>query len=831
MVDCVQRVETALGRKLEPEELGRLKKKVDDFTATMRGEDLSYDDWLELARKFQDEQVTAAKINKIITAKNLKARAKATQWIKDTFPDNPGHGLEAFMRKSQVLREGTMNSVANFVETEMAWGLSLSQRLARQGLLKDALSGAFDRDIFRVMKAIDANQPVTQFDPKAVQIAQTLRDMNNAMVEKANRYGAFIGKIDGYVVAREHNAARIKGAEQAWKQMVLTRLDWDKSFDGKIATDRAEFVDNLLAQLSAGVHIKADEAPPSGFGTASEARALSHHRKMHFLSPDDDFEYMQQFGNGTLMGNWAGQAMRMGRSIGLMQKLGPSASHNYKQIVQDLMKAYKGDSQKLESIRDADRTIEREILPNLTGADEIPWNPTAAKGWSEWRALQGAAKLGAAALSAISDVMYTASQYRYWGDSPLAGARDWITAVSRMDGVPLEERIEALEMLGVEADTIAARISRFNVGDQIPGLFSDLQNKVFLYSGMSWVTESGRYAASVGHARRMAMWSQKGWGNLSQRQQDLLKKHGISDSMWDVIRQGIEQGPQGKDWLTPTGIEGLPDSVFSTYLTNQGVNPTNNRIKLAREEMSQIMKNMFYEISTEAINNPDTHVMGMMRRGTRPGDLVGEADRSFGQFKSFPVSVIKRTMGREAYGYGPEIGLVDSLTASASPIAGLTTLMMYSMIAGYISMTAKDLAKGREPRELNAKTLIAAFLQGGGAGLYGDFLFGEAKSRFGQDPITTFMGPTFGTASDIYKLYGRAKEGDMAASGIFNLVSNNTPFINLWYTRAAVDYLFLYRMKEWMNPGYLHRMEQRMMKENAQEMLYSPSSEIPYGGF
>lgn len=41
-------------------------------------------------------------------------------------------------------------------------------------------------------------------------------------------------------------------------------------------------------------------------------------------------------------------------------------------------------------------------------------------------------------------------------------------------------------------------------------------------------------------------------------------------------------------------------------------------------------------------------------------------------------------------------------------------------------------------------------------------------------------------------------------------VQGNTSFLNLFYTRIALDYLVFYRLQEWMNPRSLSRMESEM---------------------
>jgi len=45
----------------------------------------------------------------------------------------------------------------------------------------------------------------------------------------------------------------------------------------------------------------------------------------------------------------------------------------------------------------------------------------------------------------------------------------------------------------------------------------------------------------------------------------------------------------------------------------------------------------------------------------------------------------------------------------------------------------------------------------------------------------------------------------------------------LFYTRAAMDYLFIYGIMEHNSPGYLRRMERRLEREKGQEFFFPPS--------
>ena len=153
---------------------------------------------------------------------------------------------------------------------------------------------------------------------------------------------------------------------------------------------------------------------------------------------------------------------------------------------------------------------------------------------------------------------------------------------------------------------------------------------------------------------------------------------------------------------------------------------------------------------------------------------------------------------------------------------------------GYFSMQAKELAKGREARPLNATSVIAAALQGGALGIYGDFLFGEAN-RFGGGTLQTLAGPGITTFSDTADLLLKSRDilvtGDGDARGdLIRLIKSNIPFANLFYTKQALDYMIWYQLQEAVNPGYLARMEARVRKENAADFWLPPSSVVATGG-
>jgi hypothetical protein len=141
---------------------------------------------------------------------------------------------------------------------------------------------------------------------------------------------------------------------------------------------------------------------------------------------------------------------------------------------------------------------------------------------------------------------------------------------------------------------------------------------------------------------------------------------------------------------------------------------------------------------------------------------------------------------------------------------------------GYLAMTMKDLLKGRNPRDpTSIKTWTAAMTQGGGLGIYADFLFGE-YNRYGGG-LETLGGPSISFIGDVLRLYGRATDGDDVSANAVRFGINNAPFINLFWVRPVLDYLLLYQFQEALNPGFLRRYERRVEKENNQTFWLKPS--------
>ena len=97
-------------------------------------------------------------------------------------------------------------------------------------------------------------------------------------------------------------------------------------------------------------------------------------------------------------------------------------------------------------------------------------------------------------------------------------------------------------------------------------------------------------------------------------------------------------------------------------------------------------------------------------------------------------------------------------------------------------MVAKDISKGRTPRNpLSLATFGAAFMQGGGLGLLGDFFLGTAD-RCGNQLTANMVGPALTELSNLAVMTGQLAQGKFGEAGetAVRTITNTMRFVNLW---------------------------------------------------
>jgi hypothetical protein len=321
-------------------------------------------------------------------------------------------------------------------------------------------------------------------------------------------------------------------------------------------------------------------------------------------------------------------------------------------------------------------------------------------------------------------------------------------------------------------------------------------------TGADWWMKRMQVSASFGMSHHMALQAGLDFASLNPEYRRVFTLYGIGDREWNAIRGSTQKLVDGLPYI-------LPENVSD---------------KIAAEKL----KTYFTDQTGYLALEPDSRTRAMMLQGTRPGTWTGETARFIMQFKSFAGAYMQKIVARELYGRGYEgDSVVGALKNGQGEIGGLSQLILASTLLGYSSLALKDLAGGKTPRDpttdpaMAGRVFLASMVQGGGAGIYGDFLFGSA-SRAGGGTLETVAGPAAGVIGRTVDLYHQAIAGqDVGASAVREAL-NQTPFLNLFYTKLALDYLIMWNIQDTLNPGYVRRMQRNAEKQYGQTYWLQP---------
>ena len=806
------------------------------------------------------EEIKIQKIKNKKNAINDEIRnRKLTEFVLKEFPDNPAEGLIAIMVGSNRRTTGSRSSVAvlqNASVNQLIAGFNAKLRKNNLELLfRDGLQGITEaetqRRVTRTMAELNQQQTVTEQrlgqKPKVteknkdiIKLAEIMEEYSEMIRQKLNDRGANIAKMWGYIVKQSHdpysvrNAANVLGKNlddikggsnynknfKVWKDFVMQKLDADRTFANTNNID--EFMTEAFNSLVGNKYLIADGASNSYGGKTSKdvAKGSKFKRVLHFKTPDDWFDYNDKFGVGNLKESFFSGIQTAGRNIGMMDGLGTKPLDNFEKIRFAVRKSLAKNEETADISSIASYTKFDKYMKVIDGSIYTVEGFGLARYSAIARAIASMAKLGGATISAAADVGIYGSEMRFQGRTFLGGMAEAMGSLLKIKNT--KQKKDIAQMLGFIVDnTIYDMSARHQVGDNLSKGWSSTQRTFFKYNALAWWTNTLKEGSMLGMANYFARQKNLEFGKLNKQLQELFSMYDIDATKWDVIRKtAMEKADDGMEFINIGMLDQITDADMKKILNLNKV--TESQLRIEKDKFKASVSGMLLDRSIYAVIEPDARLKGDMTRGMLAGTPEGEAIRFMGQFKAFPFAIMAKVLGRElSYFKGPNVTKADY----GRGFVGIVGLMITQGILGYVSMTAKDLLRGKGPRDpSNTKTIMAAFLQGGGLGIYGDVLFKEVRGS--ADVAAAAVGPVLLTAGDVIAAinYGIRGEGGKAGKAAYRTVSANIPFLNLFYIKAVFDYMIGFQMMETMNPGVLKRVEKRMKKDCNQEYLFTKPS-------
>lgn len=668
--------------------------------------------------------------------------------------------------------------------------------------------------------------------------AKAFHDVAESARQTFNALGGNIGKLVDWGMPQHHSQVLVaKAGQQAWVDATLPLLDRTRYVD----EHGAQLNDAQVRQFLSGAWdtISTDGInnlqPGKNNGTGKRANRHDDSRQIHFKDAESVIDYWGQYGEKTPLEILMGHVESMAKDIAMIEKLGPNPNATWKtirdQALQDAVKADRVNTQKYEG-----QAVALDTLFNyVSGARQPSMRPWLSVTADVLAALNVSAKLGSAAIAS------------FFGDKPLFEAvshannipaiQRWQTELSALDPTNPADR-KLLMSQGLMLDYIKSTLNRFY--DELGGgpnaikqTTGKIANAVMKITGMGLLNEGrkGAFGITAMAAIGDELAAGRSFADLADSDVRLLKTWGITVSDWNTWALAQRETMSLRyatveNVLTPEAIARIPDDA----LRSAGIIGQLDGPKEAEAARRNAIVKLLGAVNTEsefAIVTPGWKERSQFYGGTQRGTFKGELWRSFLQFKSFPWAVFQRGMD-----------LVANAETPTGKSAAVAYLVFATTLAGAMTIQTREMLAGKDPRNMVAddwwKFWGAAFIQGGGAGIYGDFLSSGSKTRMGTGVLEVMAGPTIGPLLEM-GITGPLKEFDSQLEGKdYNLgatelrgVKGFVPGSNIWYLRAALDHMIWQQAMEAVSPGYLSSMRQRTLRETGQSWWWEPGEMTP----
>ena len=787
------------------------------------------------AERLAERTRIAAALQKRHAALNILARDRLDQTI-EAFKRaglSPRNALLAVMEGTQQGVDGARNSVYARqlgYESRYVGGMIAEIQKNRPHLLNTLSDKRLSDDVFREMGELrEGGTPGATGNDDAKYLASVFAKYAELSRTELNKLGASIGKLDGWAGAQVHDDLKmIQAGKDTWVDTIAPLLDLQRTFPETSPNEVRDILKDVYDTLITGVPNKVTgKEKGQRVNPANLAKSLGKTRVLHFKNAESALTYRDAFGYGNSIYGVMAHQRRAAQMAAQMEVFGPNPEIMFNSLVEaerrKLRDSDLSPAQKVKEIEklNAESGALRGAFDVMSGAISRPGSVKVAKIAGDIRAVQSMAKLGGAVLTAMpTDVVGAAQAAMFRGSGFWNGMVEQVSGIFR--GRPKGEQAEISFLFGEGFDSLIGEVMNRGMASDGPvGKLSRLQETFFKWNGLNWWTDVGRSVVGRTVAAEMGMRAKTAFNDLPDNYKHVLGLHGIGEKQWEAIRSAGTREIGGKAYITPDAVRDLPDEAVRPLVSDRLATAKTDERKAeiledGRRELELSLLRFVADETNYAIVETDAASRRIATWGTRPGTFAGEAARFVMQFKGFPIAFSQRILGRSLFGGRGATKyqrIMNNAPHLGALMAGLT-------VAGYMAMTMKDAAKGYwPPRDpLDPKVMTAALTQGGALGIYGDFLFGEAN-RFGSGALETFSGPFIGTLSDLINVPLKARtalekgESPKMAGDLLNLALNNTPFINLAYTRPALDILFINSLKNWASPGYTNRQRRNRQRD------------------
>lgn len=746
--------------------------------------------------------------------------------------------------------DGSWNA-ASALRQLVEWGQSATHQSVEG--IRQALEGSYLRDIGefiadhqrnifgRVRSKAGLRNVVRELkgeatgDPRARLVADAVRKTIERARREFNAAGGEIAKMEGYDLPHHWDRKKI-GAVPAdtWAARLHDEMDWDRILDR--ATEKPfsqsgrEARMHFLVDVHEGIRTGGwNRREPSGLRAGrSLAKSRVDHRVLHFKTADGWMKINDEFGTADPFAAVVEHLKAMARDTAQMRVLGPNPSAGLEFARQTALRLANERPWKPSSpisagefrltysdaaaeVRGVGEQAQR-MLAMVSGAANAPEMDLFANFMAGVRHWLIASQLGGAMLSAVSDVGFMGMASRHVGMDP----KQVLTRMAKTLALPENRRIMLRAGIIAESAASTGVVQARLMGEAYgPPAMAQLSEFTLRASGLTAWTDISRGVFKLEFYGLLAENAGRAFDQIDAPLRELVfEARGITAADWDIIRAtGLH-----RDAAEPDATFLIPDDIRR----RADLDP-DQALELSLKLQSAIQEQVEFAVPSASLRGRATMQVGA------PGTIGGEILRSALMYKNFTLSLMYNQLGRVLFH-----------KVRGNRLGNVVMFALATTAAGGLAMQLKEIAKGRDPHDMTTGTFWkAAMIQGGGLGIFGDFLY-STENRFGGGFGSTVAGPVVGLIDRTAGLTGainraltepdpekKSQRWDAAQREAIRFANQFSGPTNLWYMNTAFDRMVWDGLQEWLDPGAAEAFA-RAEKKRVNE--YGNRSYAPPGG-
>jgi len=760
----------------------------------------------------------------------LTAQAKILKWIKEfrnvSGELDPAEAMVAVLASNHRMPFTDVEARFNTVRGQIYQRMTNYLLKFRRNMTGGIRNADEMKDVVREMF-----QPGSTKNPIAADLAAAAMDAMEFARLKFNVAGGRIAKLKNYGMPQHHDSITItKYGKQQWIDKVRPMLDKElminertglKFDDGSLEIALGEIWETITTE---GFN-KTRPGSAAGFGKSIGNRRMDH-RFLKFKDADTWMEYQEMFGKSDPFSTVVGHLDSMARDISSMEILGANPNATIRWMSQYLQKQGAFDDQKglkrkkqYPGRTNKDRMNTKvNLINNIwnlhNGSLNAPVEGTLSRTLAGTRQILTAAQLGSASILSLGDFNFTRIAARFNG---IPASKAMFSSLQQLTkGLATDELADLAMSSGIIGETfltVGSAQARFMGEVFSPELSKRINETVLRASGLSHITQSGKFGFGMEFFRHIAREKNKTFDQLNPSFRQFFERNGLKETHWNIIRNTPEYEHKGITFIRP-------DDIFSN---------TDIEENLAKDISARLMDGINREIEF-AVPSSSYRAKATIKGNAPPGTIGGELLLSAAMYKNFTLTLAYTHIARAMFGnvktLGGKAGYFSSLIISTTLIGALT----YEL---------KNLTKGKDitPEDKRDKKYWAnAMIHGGGLGIFGDFFY-AGTNRFGGGYAQTIVGAVGSFLTDTIKLgvlnpYRQFIGGEEVNYGndVTNYIKRYTPGASLWFLRLAIERYVFDTLQAMIDPDFekrVRRKEKRSRKTTGLEYWWGSGQKLP----